>query len=173
MPNFTQARRVPPTSVRRRTKRRRGGATTLEFSLVLLAFLTLVLGMMDLAIGIFRSAVLAQTAKSAAREAIVHGELAVAWDTGDPPTGSVWGPGGISKTSVQSLTHDIKNTIAPALTGMDPSEVYVQVQWPDSFNAVGDRVHVRLEHDYTPIIGFIFGQIEIPLVGSSTMRITH
>ena len=173
MPNFTKAHRVPQASVLGRVRRCPRGATTIEFALVLLAFLTLVLGMMDLAIGIFRSAVLAQTARTAVREAVVHGELAIAWDSTDPPVSSVWGPGSIPKTTVQDLAHDIKHTIASSLVGIDPSEVYVQVQWPDNSNAIGDRVYVRLDHAYTPVCGFIFGQIEIPLVGSSTMQITH
>ena len=137
----------------------------IEFALVLIVFLLLVLGMMDLAIGIFRSSVLAQAARTAAREVIVHGELASVL--------GVWGPVDVGTVSVEQLAHPIKPTIALSLSGMDPNEVLVGVQWLDNSNVLGARVRVRLEHGYTPISTFIFGSPEIPLVGSSTMTISH
>ncbi len=165
MLRLMRAARISRSCVGRRSRRGRDGATTIEFALVLIIFLTLVLGMMDLAIGIYRSAVLAQTARVAAREAIVHGELASVL--------GVWEPTDVGPVSVEQLSHPIEDTIATSLSVMGPDDVTAEIQWLDNSNALGARVQVRLEHGYRPISTFLFGQLEIPLVGSSTMTIAH
>ncbi len=72
-----------------------------EMAIVLLLFLTLVFGMLDLGLGVYRFNELSQAAREVAREAVVHGEYA---DKLGP-----WGPETFGPMSVQEM---IDNTNA-------------------------------------------------------------
>src|SRR4051812_15031852 len=72
--------------MQRRSQRR--GASILESALTLPVFLILVLGTLDLGMGVFRQHTISAAARSGARLAIVHGYNA------PDPTGSWSGPWG-------------------------------------------------------------------------------
>ncbi len=141
----------------------------IETALVMPVFLLLTMGMMDLGIAIFRSTLLSHAARSAVREAIVHGEYAdelgiwAATDLGTDPANPL---------AVSDMTHPMKTKIEQNLSPIDLSTVDVSVQWLDGTNDVDDRVRVRLRHDYQPIT-FVFGNITIPLTATSTLPIAH
>ncbi len=119
----------------RRRGRRRGirrGATFVEMAIVLLVFLTVVLGMLDLGIGVYRSHVLAHAASQCARQAIVHGNLAARLGP--------WGPTAYSEKA--NHTHPIADVIRPLMSGLDPADVDILVTWPDGGNDVEQRVSV-------------------------------
>ena len=67
------------------TPSHRHGATMVEMAIVLLVFLMLVFGMLDLGLGVFRYNELAQASREVAREVVVHGAYADKL--------GVWGPG--------------------------------------------------------------------------------
>ena len=143
----------------------RRGATAVEMAIVLLTFLILVFGMLDLGIGVFKYHLLAQAARQGARQAIVHGSLAT-------KLGS-WGPAAYSGNAADGTA--IANYIKPMLA--DPSNVAITATWIDGGNAPvpppGNRVTVTVSAPYKPIMLFIFGNQSYTLRASSTMYIAH
>ena len=102
---------VPFGIRRRRGHPSRNGVTMVEMAIVLMVFLTLVLGMLDLGIAVFRHHVIAEAARQGARQAIVHGSLA---DKLGP-----WGPDTFSGPADTSSS--LVDAIRPCLAGMDPA----------------------------------------------------
>ena len=148
----------------RRQDRHRRGAAMVETAITLMVFVTLVLGMLDLGLAVFRQQILSYAARRGVREAIVHGEFADRLGK--------WGPAQVSGT-LDALTHPIKATLEPYVFGMNPQEVTVQVSWPDGSNQFKKRVQVTLTASYAPILTSLFGNIAIPLSAASTMAIAH
>jgi Flp pilus assembly protein TadG len=149
----------------RRVNRR--GAVTLEAAIVIPIFLLIVLGMIDLGIGVFRQATLSQAARVAARKAAVHGKMAPAgWE------GGKWGTTPIDQYLTASGV-PVVNAVKPILSHCPQSETRIRVEWPDGNNEVGDRVLVKVTSPYRPIMTFIFGNPSITLSASSTVLISH
>jgi hypothetical protein len=155
-----------------------------EASLMTVLFLTLVLGMFDLGIALFRMHVSSEAARQGARTAIVHGYLA--------PNGSTmnaWGPApayfpiltsqslyaNATSHTVQAddPADEIAGTIRPYLVGVDPSTVTIQVQWPDGDNGPGSRVNVSVTAPYQHLMPFLWGDGSTTISSSSTMTIVH
>ena len=153
------ARRHNKTS--RALRRSRRGATLAETAIVLVTFLMLVFGMIDLGIMVSRSQSLSEAARNGARTAIVCGEFA----------NSPLGPTAIS--GVASDSNAIADALRPQLILMDPTQVRVNVTWPDGGNEIKQRVHVTVSADFTPITTFIFGAPTWTLQGDSEMYIAH
>lgn len=143
----------------------RRGASAVEMSIVVFVFLVLVLGMLDLGLGVFRYNTFAQAARQGARQAIVHGSMADRLGT--------WGPAPYS--GLASDAHPIAAAIRPSLAGSDLSEITIQAEWPDGGNDVSEdhRVRVTVSGPYRPMMTFIFGSPTITLRASSTMAIAH
>jgi len=144
-------------------RRRRQGAAAIETAIVLMIFITLVFGMLDLGLGVLKHNSLSQAARRAAREAIVHGSMA-------EPLG-VWGPTGYSGTAAD--THPLAESVRRSLAGMDHTEVTVQAAWPEGGNDLEQQVTITASMPYRPIMAFIFGSPEFTLEAKSTMRIAH
>jgi hypothetical protein len=142
----------------------RRGATVVEMAIVVSVFLTLVLGMLDLGIAVFRYHLLAQAARQGARQAIVHGSMA---DRLGP-----WGPATYAGTA-DVEGHPIVAAIRPFLVGLDLSQVTIQAEWPDADNKFEQRVRVAVSAPYQPMMTFIFGNPTFTLQGTSTMLIAH
>jgi hypothetical protein len=145
----------------------RRGVTLVESSVILLTFLTFILGMLDLSLALLRSNIHSEAGRRGARQAIVHGQSASAGWNGGP-----WGP-----TTIDVLANasgvPIVDEIAPMLVGMDLSQTHIKVEWIDGGNGVGQRVRVTVSGSYQPMMTFIFGNPSIPLSASSTMPIAH
>jgi hypothetical protein len=135
--------------------------------MVMTAFLTLVLGAIDLGTAVFRQHVLTQAARQGARAAIVHGSLAPASWKGGPWGTTTYGPVAASTSSPQA------QAVASYLGGMNPADVQVTMTWLDSSNVAESRVTVTLTTTWTPLMGFIFGSPSTTLTGASTMQIAH
>ncbi len=176
-----KATMMSPGKIQNRTfrirKRRcaRRGATIVEMAIVLLTFLTLVLGMLDLGLGVARYNSLAHAARQGARQAIVHGSMADRL--------GVWGPATVEfslSASPPSIVlpstdaADIAAFIQPTLVHFNPAEVTVKVKW-ESGNEFGQPVTVTLSAPYRPMMTFIFGNSVSPikLTAESTMSIAH
>ena len=141
----------------------RRGATTLELAIVLLVFLMLTLGMLDLGLAVFRSHVLSHAARQGTRQAMVRGEFA-------DRLGKL-GPAAFSGTAADNQA--VADALRPHLVTMDPSDVMLQVEWPDGSNEVKDRVKVTLSAEYAPVTTFLFGNPSWTLRSSSTVTIAH
>jgi Flp pilus assembly protein TadG len=144
--------------------RKRRGTSLVETSLVIVVFLTLILGTLDLGLGVLRNNALSQAARQMARQAVVHGSL----------SSSPWGPGAYGPVAA-SDTGAIATALQPYLIGMDPANVTVTVTWPDGGNAPdqGNRVRVALSTPYQPMMTFLFGNPTYTLTATSTMAIAH
>ncbi len=113
--------------------RRRRGASALELSIVLMLFLTVTVGMLDLGREVFLYHVLNNAARQGARRAIVHGQLAT--------VEGVWGPTKIGPVLASTSGSygiidghgDFYNDgIANMLVGCNLSQTYITVNWNHS-----------------------------------------
>lgn len=147
----------------RNTKTSRRGASMVEAAIILPIFLTLILGMLDLSVGVFRQHVVSQAARHGARRAIVHGKMA-------PPKTTAWGTA--AYTGNGDASDEIATAIKPSLTGLDPAQTTIQVQWIDGSNDVESRVRVTVSTTWTPIMLALLGG-QKTLTASSTMPIAH
>ena len=123
--------------MRPRSKRaNRRGSSLVEGALTTSAFLALVLGMVDLGDAVFQNHVVSEASRQGARIASVHGSLA--------PSGWNGGPWGTTAYSgAGNATDTIPTTIrnAGALTGLNPANVTISVQWPTGGNIALERGH--------------------------------
>lgn len=138
----------------------------METAIAISLFLTLVLGMVDLGYGVFKQHVLSQAARQIARKATVRGQLATRMD-------EVWGPEEIEMQA--DGENPVVEATAEKLIGWKLEEVHVHVTWPDGNNDArrSDRIKVELSAPYRPTLGFVVGNPNIVLRGSSTMYISH
>jgi Flp pilus assembly protein TadG len=148
-----------------RTLRR--GATLFEAALVLLIFLVLVLGMIDLGVGVARYNMISHAARQAARQVTVHGSLAPSGWQGGP-----WGPAGIS-TSADAAGVPVVTATQPFLFNCDLSRTTIRVDWIDGANGPGKRARVTVTSPYRPILTSVFGDVTLSLGATSTMAIVH
>ena len=147
--------------------RQRRGATLVEAAFVLPVFLALVLGMLDLGIGVLRYHMVGEAARLAARQAAVHG----ADDPDDPHDGDVW----------SDPNADAAAVIGPLLAtaGLNSGSYQVVVAYTDgpdddngrSTNDPGDFVVVTVTTVYTPVIPLALGTTSRTLTGRSRMLI--
>lgn len=142
----------------------RRGAALAEAALVVTVILTLVLGMLDLGVGVLRNNILSEAARHGARQAAVHGKLA-------DKLGK-WGTTAIDQPASASGV-PIVDAVRPLLVGMDLNETRISVTWIDGGNDPEQRVRVTVTSPYRPMMAFIFGNWTVTLRASSTMPIAH
>jgi Flp pilus assembly protein TadG len=163
--------------------RRRRGAALVEAALTLMLLLTLIFGIFELGIALFRNHVASEVARQGARVAIVHGYLAPVADM------NAWGPtpasypaltarslyAGATSYTVQAddSSDELAGSLRPYLVGLDPSAVTLGIRWPDGDNEPGHRVTVSVSTSYRHPIAFLFGGEWINLAASSTMTVAH
>lgn len=146
----------------------RRGASLIETAGVIAVFLILVLGMLDLGIGVFRYHLVSHAARQGARMVIVHGSMASKLGTWAPPSP------GTPFTTKGDGTDPIAQAMQPYLTGLNRSEVTITVTWmtgtePDGTN----RVQVEVNTPYRPMMTFLVRPDPLTLSASSTMYIAH
>lgn len=145
-----------------RIPRRRDAVTTLEAAIVLVVFLTLVLGMIELGICVFRYHLVAEATREGARQAMVHGEYSP----------SPWGPatiGPIYGNDADPLAQAVMNL----LVGVDPDTVTVLAEWLDGDNEVDHRVRVTVTIQQPLVLSSLLGIDSLTLSSQTTMQITH
>jgi Flp pilus assembly protein TadG len=168
---------------RRRGGRRRGAALV-EAAITMATFLTLVFGMIDLAIALFRKHVATEAARQGARAAIVHGSLAPAssgmnaWGPTPaylpaPTSQSLYASSTSHSVQADDASDEFAAAIRPYLVGVDPGTVTLTIAWPDGDNAPGSRVTVSVDVAYPNPIGFLSGATTVDLGASSTMTVAH
>jgi Flp pilus assembly protein TadG len=152
--------RLPQHPVRR-------GAALVEGTIILMVFLTLIFGMLDLGIAVMRYNTLSEAARQGVREAIVHGKLAPAgWQ------GGTWGPATMD-VSASTAGVPVVDTVCPLLVGFNLDETRVRVEWPNGLNDLQQPVRVTVSTLYHPMTTFLFGNQSFTLSASSTMPIAH
>ena len=151
-------------------RRNRRGTTLVETVISLLAFILVVLGMLDLGIGVMRSNTVSEAARIGARMAIVHGSKA-------PTAASFGGPWDGANDAAA-----IKARIAPLLQaeGVALTDIAVTVAHTDgpdtgtaTTNDPGDLVTVTVTVPYRPVLSYFFGSTTQTLTGRSRMAIAH
>jgi Flp pilus assembly protein TadG len=117
---------------RRKDGRRGRGAALIESALVLLLFLTLVLGTIEIGRMVFAYNFVSWAASSGSRFASVRGER-----SGQPASAK-----------------DVRDFVMARAIGVDPRAVAVQTAWTP--NALpGSVVRVTVSYDFTPLVGFL------------------
>ncbi|MGE3317209.1 MAG: TadE/TadG family type IV pilus assembly protein [Planctomycetaceae bacterium] len=137
---------------------------TVEAALVLGVFLVALFSMLDLALLVLHQNTLIEASRRLSREAMVHGEKSA-------PERTTWGPATISGTAADN--NDCGAALRPELVTFDHALVAYTIEWPDGSNTPDDAVRVTLAFNYTPLVPFVLGTSEIPLLAVSTMRIAH
>ncbi len=149
------------------------GATIVEMAIVLLTFLTLVLGC---SIWVWGSRDITAGPRGAACPAgdrpRQHGRPAGTWG---PATVAAVFPSATPPSIVLPSTDaaDIAAFIQPMLVHFNPAEVDVTVAWPEGGNEFGQPVTITLSAPFRPMMTFIFGNPTITLTAESTMSIAH
>jgi hypothetical protein len=165
--------------------RNRRGAALVEAAVTISLFLTMVFGMLDLGIALFRKHVVTEAARQGARNAIIHGYFAPnnstmnAWGPTPsyypplPSSQSLYSSAQFYAMQADNTSEELVSTIRPYLAGLDPSTVQIRINWLDGNNDTGNRVTVDVIVPYQHIVPFIFNNSTITLGGSSTMTILH
>ena len=149
-------------------RKHRRGAAVVEMSIILMTFLVLTMGMLDMGIGVFRYHIVAQAARFGARRAIVHGDRATQLGSWGTATIDV-----VANAIGIPIVDGIDDGIAPMLVGCDLSQTRIRVEWLEGGNSFEQPVRVTITSPYTPIFSFIFPITTIELTASSTMGIAH
>jgi len=134
-----------------------------EGAIVIGVFLTMLLGMLDLALANLQKNMLTEGAQRVARAAMVHGSMA-------PPEETAWGPAEYFGFAGDAT--EMAAALRPVLVTIDPSETSIRIQWLDGGNEPGQRVHVTVVYDHQSLFPFLFGA-KLRLKSVSVMRIAH
>jgi Flp pilus assembly protein TadG len=150
--------------------RKRRAAAMLSTAVVLTLFLTLVFGMIELALAVFNQHVVTQAARQLARKAIVHGQMA-------PPKLTAWSPGtlggsGTAYSVAATDSGEVATALQPYLAGLDLRRTSLSLEWLDGNNELESRVRAQVTTTHQPFLTFIF-RTGWTLRGESTMQIAH
>lgn len=143
----------------------RRGVTTVETAVILVVFLTMVLGMIDLGFALFRYHQVSEAARQGVRMAIVHGELG-------PPEMPQWGPATIDVPAT-AIGVGLVGNLQPFLRHLDPVNTQITAEWLDGSAALQQRVRVTVSTTYQPFLTSLLGSTPFTLTASSTMQIAH
>jgi len=143
----------------------RNGAATVETALLLLVWLLLLIGTLDLSLVLFRHTFTHHLATTAARLAAVHGANAA-------PQATPWGPMTVQVTL--SDTHPVADLLRPLTGGLSPADFLIRLEWPDGGNNFDQRVRVTVITSQATALGSLFpGNGSVPLQATSLARITY
>jgi Flp pilus assembly protein TadG len=142
----------------------RRGVAAVEGALVLIVFLLILFGMLDLGLLVLDYNTMSEAARRLARVAIVHGQMAA-------PAQTVWGPDSVSGTAADGS--DYASALSPELVTFNLSSVNYSIQWPSGTNQPDDPVQVTLTYRYAPILPYVLGTQTIPIQAVSTMSVQH
>ena len=135
--------------------RRRQGATIVETAIVLPVIILLIIGTLDLGIGVYGYNTLAEAVRVGSRYAIVHGSQ--------------------SKSPVGPASNDatIESVVRASTPGVLSSRMTVTSSWPNGDNAPGNLVTVTTSYRFNPILFWVFTSRGLTLSSTSTMVICH
>jgi Flp pilus assembly protein TadG len=146
------------------TSRHRRGVAAVEGATVILAFLTLILGLLDFGLAVLNYNNLTSVAGRLGRAAIVHGNKS-------GPELTPWGPATYTGTAADG--GEIPAAVRPYLATMPAAQVQIRVEWPDGGNAVGQRVMTTVTYQQRLIFTHLFGVSSWTQQAVTVMRIQH
>jgi Flp pilus assembly protein TadG len=153
--------------MRTRSTSKRAGATLVESAIVTLAFLVLVVGMIDLGRGVLCYNTVSNVARQGARLAIVHGQP-------DSNGLGTWGPATIGPVALNDPNAPpIAVQLRPYAVGLDQSATQVEAEWIDGGNNQGQRVRVTLTSSYQPFLTSVLGNSPISFSSRSLLAISQ
>lgn len=167
--------------------RLRRGAITIESAFVMVFFILLILGMLDLGFAVLRYHMYSNAARQIARQTIVHGALADRLGPWGPdafvgtassdasPDSDEGGTDGSSPTHDVDAVGEICKTARSMLVGIDPGTVNLRVEWIDGGNdpMAGHRTQVTVSSPYATWATRAFGVRPLTISATSTMAIAH
>jgi TadE-like protein len=169
-----------------RGRNRQRGQTTLEFALVIPLFSVLLFGVLDAGRIVWANSSLAESAREAARFAIVHGGWANTQCPVGPPTPEVAARLPIPPSASCPYPSPSKQAVvdrASALAFAPGSNLVVHVCYgegcsgdtdaPGASNARGTPVTVALDSDVPLVAGALLGLGAFHIRGSSTMLVNN
>lgn len=156
--------RTRPSMMPRFFTAHRRGAAAVEGAIVILSFLTLILGLLDFSLAVLNHNNLTAVAGRLGRAAIVHGNKS-------GPQLNPWGPASFTGTAASA--GEIPATVRPYLATMPAAQVQIRVEWPDGGNAIGQRVMTTVSYQQQLISTQLFGISSWTQHAVSIMRIQH
>ena len=136
----------------------------IETAAVLLTWILLLVGTLDLGLVLFRHNLMQRLATEAARLTAVRGANAT-------PQFVPWGPTTVEVSLDQS--HAIAQLLRPLTLGLDPAQFQVRIEWPDGGNQYDQRVFVRVRSSQrTALTRFLPGDGDVPLQSTASARIS-
>ncbi len=138
-------------------------------SIILMVFLVLTFGTLDLGIAVFRYHIVSQAARHGARRAIVHGEMADRLGVWGPVTMDV----AASANGIPIVDGANNDGVQPMLVGCDLPHSRIRIEWLGGSSAPDESVRVTVTAPYRPFLLFIFPDVEVTLSATSTMIIAH
>jgi len=145
-------------------RNRRKGATLVESTVVLVVFLTFMMGMFELALATIRYNAVATSARALCRAAVVRGELAA-------PEKEAWGPADFEGDAGDGTLQAAST--AGKLPTMIPDDTHLKLTWPDGSNQVGDRVEATVSYQHQPLALWFLSADTFEVKAVSVMRIAH
>jgi Flp pilus assembly protein TadG len=142
-----------PAVLSTRRKKSRGG-TLIEFTLVAFLLIIVLLSVVEMGRMVLVYTTVTNSARAAARYAIVHGGLRTGSGTNGPS-----GPADDPPEVVQV----VKNFAHTGL--LDVTRLTIQVTYPNGTNTVGSSVNVVVSYAYNPMIGLL--PLRVPLSNAS------
>ena len=118
------------------------GSSLLEFALIAVAFILLLLGVVEMGRMVLVYTTVANAARAGARYAIVHGGDRTGTGADGPS-----GPGNV--TQVQTV---VKNFASAGL--LTTSNLNISVTYPNGANTAGSPVSVTVTYPYDPLVTF-------------------
>jgi Flp pilus assembly protein TadG len=145
-----------------RRLRPRRGATIVEAALTLTILVTMILGTIDLGLGIMQFNMISHGAREGVRQAMVHGTNAI----------TPW-PALPFPVSADSIGYGICAAVSPQLVGCDLTQTTIKMEFVDGSNDIGNRVRVTVSTTYQPLLTYLFGAGPQTLTAAATSRFAH
>ena len=137
------------------------GQAIVETAIASLAFIGVIIGLIEVGRGVWNYNMLAHATREGARYAIVHGA-----DSTDPS-----GPGSDHFTAPDQ-DEIVIETVGRFGRSLDPDHLAVTSEWPDGDNERGSKVKVTARYEFHSIFSFL-GISPVTLTSSSIMTIQH
>jgi len=141
------------------------GAAIVEFSLLTVLLIMIMLSVVEMSRMILVYTTMADAARAGVRYAMVHGGER----SGSGPNGAS-GPSSGTSCTCPEVSTVVNNFAAAGL--IDTASVNTTVTYPDSSNAAGSRVTVKVDYTYNPLVGYFVPYLSRTLSSTSQGVIT-
>lgn len=143
--------------------RQEEGSAIIEFSLIAIAFIFLLLGVVEMGRMVLVYTTVANAARAGARYAIVHGN--------DRTGAGADGPSGPTDVAAGQVKTVVQNFASAGL--LTTGNLTITVGYPDTTNGPGSRVSVTVSYPYDPLIPYFNAMLSQTLSSTSEGVITY